>query len=295
MQRLFAKGFKGDKHLLSGVADDGRAIAVAHDPGSRCHYLWLPRPSGEPGARVNLDLRKLPIPPHTARVIVEEVSPTHSGGIVATLAVPATKRLSLDQPADSVWLMTVAGPGPVRTYESVADACVRRDTTQRPTHDPRTLAVSLDLTGAGPTEVSYLAFEVDPVAHLPRYAYLELFGASADDAPLTFMVYALTDTSWAGEALDWDSAPYLDGTAVHPTNVGEVVFPAGQASALGTPAAVRLDVTDVLRQVRGDTIGFLLIRERRHDDDGADDGRRAVLAGVGTTDPTRRPRLTVAF
>jgi hypothetical protein len=224
---------------------------------------------------------------------VEEVSPAHSGGVVATLALPATKRVSLDQPADSVWLVTIAGPGPVRTYEAFASASVRRDGSQP--GDARSLAVSLDLTGTGPTEVSYVAFDIDAVARRPRYAHLELFGASADDAAFTFMVYALTDTSWARESFDWDSAPYLDPTTVHPTDVGRVAFPAGQVSALGSPVPLRLDVADVLRRARGDTIGFLLIRERRHDDDVADDGRRAVLAGVGAADPTRRPRLTVGF
>jgi hypothetical protein len=293
VQRLFAKGFKGDKELLSAVADDGRAIAVAHDPGSRCHYLWLPRPSGKPGTRVNLDLRTLPVPPRGSHVIVEEVSPTHSGGVVATMTMPATKRVSLEQPADSVWLVTIAGPGPVRSFKAFASACVRRDGSQP--DDEWDLGVSLDLTGTGPTEVSYVAFRIDAVARRPRYAHLELFGASADEDPFTFMVYALTDTSWAGERVDWESAPYLDPTAVHPTDVGQVVFPAGQVSALGSPGPLRLDVADVLRQARGDTIGFLLIRERRHDDDVADDGRRAVLAGVGAAEPTRRPRLTVAF
>ena len=291
VQRLFAKGFKGDRDLLSAAADDGRTIAVAHDVANRCHYLWLPRPSGEPSVRVNLDLRQLPIPARTSRVIVEEVSPSHSGGVVASLAVPATKRVSLDQPADSVWLVTIAGPGPVRTYEAFASASVRRDGSR----NARTLAVSLDLTGSGPTEVSYVAFEIDAVARRPRYAHLELVGASADDAPFTFMVYALTDTSWAGTSFDWDSAPYLDPTTVHPTDVGRDVFPAGQVSTLGALSVLRLDVTDVLRQARGDTVGFLLIRERRHDDDVADDGRRAVLAGTEAADQRRRPRLTVAF
>ena len=289
MQRLFAKGFKGDKRLVEAVADDGRTVVVAYDRTARCHYLWLPHPTGTPGAPVDLDLRALPVPTHGTRVVVEEVSPAHSGGIVASVPLPASGRIRLDQPADSVWLVTVAAPGTSRIHDAYAEASVRRGGGS----GAGTLAVAHDPTGTGPTEVSYLAFETGPAAQRVRQAHLELSGASDDGQPFTFMVYAMTDTSWAGRAFDWGTAPYLDGVAVHPTDVGGTVFPAGQLSALGTVAPARLDVTDVVRQATGGTIGFLLVRERRRAEDVADDGRRATFASRTASDPHRRPRLVV--
>ncbi|MEQ7125164.1 hypothetical protein ABN034_11645 [Actinopolymorpha sp. B11F2] len=291
MQRLFAKGFKGDRSLMKASADDGRTVVVSQDRAASCHYLWLPHPSGTPGGEVDLDLRALPIPRHGTRVIVEEVSPAHSGGIVADVPLPETKQITLHQPADSVWLLTIAGPGRVRTHDAAADATVRRSGDSGDGEEA--LAVALDTTGAGPTEVSYLLFEVGPEARHARRAHLELCGASEDGQPFTFMVYAVTDTSWAGQDFDWDSAPYLDGEAVHPTDVGRTVYPAGQVSTLGVVTPARLDVTDALRQVSGDTIAFLLIREQRRAEDVADNGRRAVFASRHASDPARRPRLTL--
>ncbi|MFC8260732.1 hypothetical protein ACFUNF_24745 [Streptomyces sp. NPDC057291] len=125
----------------------------------------------------------------------------------------------------------------------------------------------------------------------PRRAVLELHGSSTDGAPLTFMVYAMTDTTWAdGRELTWDSGPY-DAEQVRPTSVGTTLFPAGQLSVLGDAASARLDVTDALDVARGRTIGFLLIREPQRAQDTADNGRRATVAGLAAAEAAVRPRL----
>lgn len=139
--------------------------------------------------------------------------------------------------------------------------------------------------------VSYLAFDRGP-GELTR-AVLELHGSSADGAPLTFAVYAIGDTSWAGQPLGWETAPYLDGSAVRATGVGEKTFPAGQATAPGAPGPVRLDVTDAVLAASGHSVGFLLVREARTVTDTADDGRRADLASVVSADAALRPVLHI--
>jgi hypothetical protein len=285
VNRLFAKGFAGEQRLLlRATTSDGRTVPVARDQRSRCHYLWLPRPSGTPAGSVALDLSGLGA--SGGQVVVEEVSPSHSGGITTIAPLPADGRITLEQPADAVWLVTVADVGKSRSYEAYADASVVKGGP--PSGGAQEiLAVALDPSGS--SAASYLAFRVDGPA--ARQAVLELHGSSADGGPLTFMVYAMTDTSWTGRELTWEAAPYLDSVAVRPTSVGDRLYPAGQLTTPGTTGPARLDVTDALRHARGRSLGFLLIREPRRAEDSADNGRRADLAGRAARQATARPRL----
>ena len=283
VNRLFAKGFAGaGRRLLRSVASDGRTVPVAHDAPTRSHYLWLPHPSGTPAASVTVDVSRLGL--GRAQVVIEEVGADRSGGIVSESTLPANGRLTLEQPADCVWLITLADAGECRSHEAYAQASVAQDGVVRDG-----LAVALDPV-AGASAVSYLAFGAEGSASVRR-AVLELSGDSTDGAPLTFMVYAMADTSWAPRALTWDTAPYLDPDAVRPTGVGDVLFPAGQLTVLGTTGPARLDVTDALRHAHGRTLGFLLIREPKRAEDTADHARRAEFAGRDAADPAVRPRL----
>jgi hypothetical protein len=274
------------------AADDGRRVLAAHDREARRCAIWLPHPTGTPAESLNLDLGALPVARRRSEVLVEEVSPKRSGGVVMRTPLPGSGRLILEQPADSVWLVTVTAPRAVRRIEAHAAVHVRSGGGTGP---DGLLGVSLAAAASGATgaEVSYLAFDrgSPPMgARPPHQALLELFGASADGAPFTFTAYVVTDTSWVGEDLTWATAPYLDPDEVRAREVGTTVFPAGQVSLEGAPGTAGLDVTDALRHAAGDVVGFLLIRERRRAEDTADDGRRAEIASVGA-EPERRPRL----
>lgn len=300
MNRLFAKGFRGNRPRLRATADDGRTVVATRDASARCYYLWLPRPYGAPAGQINLNLAALPLPAgidsgaaagtvEPAQVIVEEVSPVHSGDIVAVAPLPDDRRVTLDQPANSVWLVTVALPSPVRTVSASAAVTVAPNGY---THTE--LAVSLDTSGVQPPQVSYLAFPLPPdAARSAARVRLELQGATMDGAPLTFHVYALANTSWATTPFTWQTAPYLDGSAVRPIDVGRTVFPAGQMTALGATAAARLDITDAVRHATTDAVGFMLIREPQRDGDTADNARRAVFASRRGSDPLT-PRLVIS-
>lgn len=300
MNRLFAKGFRGDRPRLRATADDGRTVVATRDAPARCYYLWLPRPYGAPAGQVSLNLATLPLsvgidsgatagPVEPAQVIVEEVSPVQSGGIVAVAPVPDDHRVTLDQPANSVWLVTVALPSPVSTVSASAAVTVAPNE-----YTDAELAVSLDTSGTQPSQVSYLAFPLPPgAARSAMRTRLEVQGSTTDGAPLTFHVYALTDTSWATTPFTWQTAPYLDGSAVRPIGVGATVFPAGQLTALGAPAAARLDVTDAVRHATQNAVGFMLIREPQRDGDTADNGRRAVFASRRASHPLT-PRLVIS-
>ncbi|MBQ0895723.1 hypothetical protein KBX37_21930 [Micromonospora sp. U56] len=286
VNRLFAKGFAGEQRgLLRATTGDGRTVPVSRDQRTRCHHLWLPHPSGSPAGDVSLDLSGLDL--SGGQVVVEEVGPTYSGGITTIAPLPADGRITLAQPADAVWLVTVADPGESRSYEASADSSVIQGGPPS-IGAQQSLAVALDPSGS--SAVSYLAFDLGggPAA---RRAVLEVHGSSTDGGPLTVMVYAMTDTSWAGRELTWESAPYLDSGAVRPASVGDRLHPAGQLTATGATGPARLDVTDALRHGPGRSLGFLLIRERKRAEDTADDGPRLELAGRADPGSAARPRL----
>ncbi|NYH91456.1 hypothetical protein [Actinopolymorpha rutila] len=299
VNRMFARGFAGDKELLTVTADDGRTVLAAHDPAGGRTYLWLPHPPGVPTAPVTLDLRDLPEARPGGEVLVEEVGPAYSGGVVERLGLPPSGRLTLRQPADSVWLVSLSAPGPRVSVFADVDASVRRDgdPAESEAELEAELGVCLVPDGTPGAQVSYLEFDLRgarPGGRTPRHALLELFGSTDDGRPLTFMAYALSDTSWSGEDLTWATAPHLDPVHCRPSDVGTAVFPAGQLTAPGTPGSVRLEVSDSLRYAVDGRLGFLLIRDRRRAEDVADDGRRAVLSGRRSADRTARPRLVLS-
>ena len=243
VNRMFARGFAGDKELLTVTADDGRTVLAARDPADGRTYLWLPHPPGVPAAPVTLDLRGLPEVGPGSEVLVEEVGPDHSGGVVEWVGVPPSGKLTLRQPADSVWLVTVCAAGRRVPVFAAADASARRG--EDPAGAEAGLGVCLMPDGVPGAQVSYLSFDLRgarPGGRPPRHALLELSGATGDGRPLTFMAYALSGTSWSGEDLTWATAPHLDPVHCRPADVGTVVFPAGQLTAPGTPGPIRLGV-----------------------------------------------------
>ncbi|HLT61563.1 MAG TPA: twin-arginine translocation signal domain-containing protein [Microlunatus sp.] len=278
--RMFAERFAarpGRVVLTTTVTTDGPAtqpgaIVCSYDRGPGRHSLWLPHRSTEPAHPVTIDLSAAPGRPGGGTMIVREVSAEHSGDVIMVDQVPESGRLTLAQPADCVWLATVLErrAAPTESAPIFAAGLTPDQVGEHP-------VVGRAGGGLGPA-VGYLAFPVHDSG--ARAALLELDGAGTDGAPLTFFVYALSRTHWAGDALTWDSAPYLDPEQVRADPVGRDVFPAGQLTAPAESGVARLDVTGVLGKARHGRLGFLLVRERRHADDTADDGRRAEFSAA---------------
>lgn len=249
----------------AGPAVRPGAIVSSSDTASGRHSIWLPHYSSEPDYPVTLDLSAHNVA--GATVVVREVSATHSGDVVAVTTMPESRILTLTQPADCVWLVTLleSGAGPTSIAPRATFGVTPSGSASLP------LVVGRADADTEPA-VSYLAFDVADAS--PRMALLELTGAALDAAPLTFTVYALTKTEWADDDIHWNSAPYLDREHVRAASVGTVAFPAGQLTAPGTSDVARLDVTSVLAKGRERRIGFLLVREQAREVDTADDGRR---------------------
>lgn len=281
VNRMFADRFadRKDRVVLAatvtsaGPAVMPGAIVASYDrePG-RCS-LWLPHRSSEAAYPLTVDLSEGPVRAAGATMITREVSADHSGDVIMVEPVPESGVITVTQPADRVWLITLlerrSEPEQHRPVAAVGLT-------------PGGAADHLPVGRAGAAvapAVSYLAFDV-PVGTGSRAAILELDGATGDGAPLTFQVYALSRTDWVGEELTWESAPCFEPGQVRADAVGREAFPAGQLTAPAEAGVARLDVTRVLGKARRGRLGFLLVREQAHGEDTADDGRRAEFTGA---------------
>ncbi|WP_152361372.1 hypothetical protein [Microlunatus speluncae] len=277
--RMFAGRFAaaaGRSVVGTTVSSDGPAvrpnvIVAARDAGIRRTSIWLPHHSAEAAHPVTLDLSAGRVRPKGAAIFVQEVSATHSGDVIMLGSLPDNGKLTVDQPAGCVWMITVLEAG-----RSPDVRRARRAFGVSPSGPSPSVVVGRAGADVDPA-VGYLSFETSHSR--PRAALLELDGAATDGAPLTFTVYALIKTDWDDD-VTWDSAPYLDQEHVRADSVGTVAFPAGQLTAAAEAGTVRLDVTSVLAKARNGRIGFLLIRERAHDEDTADNGRRAEFTAA---------------
>ncbi|GAB3742287.1 twin-arginine translocation signal domain-containing protein [Microlunatus parietis] len=276
--RMFADRFAardGRVVLAASVTSAGPAImpgamVASHDRDlGRCS-LWLPHRSSEAAHPLTIDLSGSPVRAAGATVIIREVSAVHSGDVIMVDTVPESGVITANQPADCVWLITLlerrSAPRRRQPFATVGL-----------TPGGATATLPVGRGGTAAPGVGYLAFEAPAEA---RSAILELDGAAGDGSPLTFQVYALSRTDWAGDELTWESAPCLDPDEVRADSVGREAFPAGQLTAPAEPGVARLDVTRVLGKARQGRLGFLLVRERAHDEDTADDGRRAEFTGA---------------
>ncbi|MGH9158860.1 MAG: carboxypeptidase-like regulatory domain-containing protein, partial [Vicinamibacteraceae bacterium] len=183
--RMFASRFaaaNGRDVLAAMVSSTGPAvrpgaIVSSHDTAIGRHSIWLPHYSSEAAYPVTLDLSAAPGRPGGAAVIVQEVSATHSGDVVALDTMPGSGVLTMNQPADCVWLVTLLEQG----VPQITDAPTL-GVGLTPSASSSSLVVGRAGAGIEPA-VSYLAFRVSNTR--PRLALLELTGAALDGAPLT--------------------------------------------------------------------------------------------------------------
>lgn len=279
--RLFATRFTaahGRRLAEVTVSADGPEVrdgvhAAIFDTEARTLTLWLPQTSTSERP-LSIDLSA--VPHVTGRtVLVEEVSATLAGGVAMITTVPRSGQLTLIQPAESVWRLTVlldARPGrDVATTDAVA--------VSAGSPSSRTLAVRRD--PAGTSTVSYVEFDRG-LPRSARAAVLELIGSTEDTDPLTFRVYGLLGERLPRH-LSWSTAPHLDRDALRARSEDDDVIPLGLITVPGSRGVARLDVSALVARCSG-PFTLMLIRERAASDDTADDGRTAHLG---------RPRLRV--
>ncbi|HEX6962676.1 MAG TPA: DNRLRE domain-containing protein [Lacipirellula sp.] len=215
VSRLFNKGFAGGHDLLAKPVVVGTAVNVLHvaasyDLHQRRHSIFSAN-TGATAQDLTLDLNRLGIAPGTI-VTVEEVSADRQGEVRQLVEVPASGQLSLNQPRESVFLITAPDEPPAYrvTLAATDDAVVRprRQANYNFGSEP-TLFAENDSTLPESRGVTFLKFDLDGIsASSVEQAVLRVSGANAGSADQVIAhVYAISSDAWDESSITWGYGP----------------------------------------------------------------------------------------
>ena len=284
--RLFTKGFKGERPQFvanKSTSDSTYDVGASYDAASRNYYVMGVNRNAGQSYDLTFDFGGWGDVAPGSFVSVEEVSAKHHGEVTRLVQVPQDRRLTLSQPSQSVWLLTVPAGAPQQRVVLTAsdDARVRNSDGASP-EDYSTKnygGLTRAMVGRTPDSArfdyaTYLQFdtsahEADGVSR----AILQLTGrsttgAGGDPGSILFHVYALTNDAWEESTITWDSAPNLLGAAdAELADVGATAFPVGHLSFDATQAEWGVDLTPFLRlhpELFDDgALSLALVREER--------------------------------
>ena len=275
--RLFAKGFSEHRALLdNAVSSDGTYnFTATFDPSSNNYYAFAVNHNDSESHEVTIDLSEWNVAPGTI-ISVEEVSSLHSGAVTQMISVPQDRQITVTQPSESVWLLSVpSGP----QQQSVAltpsdDASVRNsDGTSGGEYRTQNFGylssatVGRDPNSAESNYCTYLQFNVDDfTADRVSRAILQLTGSSSEGL-IPLNVYALAEDGWSEDGIAWSNAPNLLSNDAKITGVGATAFPVGILLYSESQATWGLDITQFLRNhadlFDDGMLSFALAREER--------------------------------
>lgn len=292
--RLFSRALAGDVDRISVPVSSRPAsfhVYGSYDPAAHRYQILTTQQSNE-DAVFDLDLSALsPAIPAGHVVTVEEVGQRRAGAVARWVDLPADKKVHCTQPGQSTWLITV--PDATVTEQppltAVQNALVRNGADADRALGGTTLAVQRRTDA--PDEVTFLRFDPAATGTLSR-AVLQVYGKVAAGADLcTFWVFARAGLTWDETSLTWNSAPYLAPGDCVLTGTRDDVWPAGQLTVTETFGYHRLDVTDVVEALGGESLTFILVKQPRDAGDTGENDRRVTLLNRLDASTWARPRL----
>ena len=279
--RLFCRAFRPDRdrlHLDFDRTADFR-IYASNEPHSGS--LWLYAVNDASSARPwRLDASAWD-EALTGDVIIEEVSAAKGGEVVGVHRLQGGQMAHVEQPPESVWLIHLPGqPGdahwvdvPAHRQHMVGDGEYREQVLD----GLEAIQVVNDTRQAEGRRVGLYRFA------LPEHAADNLLAAVVEfpvqslappDALAQVQVFMANASAWPDTSVRWSDLPVLrQGVAAGPmlrnrivNGQGQSTFIAGQLNVQGPEVqTARLDVTDALRERRGNNVAFLLAQEPRWD------------------------------
>ena len=299
--RLLSRAFEGQRtRFTTSGSVSSYTTATSYDPGSKNYYfMGVNQNSTGSATSFNLDLSAWGISPGSI-VSVEEVSTRRHGEIAQLITVPSDRQITIDQPLQSVWLLTIPSGAAVTptTLIPTEDAQVRNGSSgstnyQTTNYGTDTYArIGRSNTDSTGDYVSYFKFNLgktDP-ASINR-AILQFTGETLNaSGTISFHVYGLTDSNWSTSTIDWNNAPDLAGASDSVMqDVGNSAFPVGTLTFGGSISTSGLDITDFL-QAHPDlsTLTFALIREEEFAGDS-----EAGYVRLATSESATPPTLTL--
>jgi hypothetical protein len=292
--RLFAKGFKDERPLLStvkSVADHDVDAITSFSPEEMKYYVWLVQRKLS-SDHLTLDMKSLELPAGT-RVIAEEVSANAYGEATWVKEISGDGRLSFELPAQSVMLLTIPICSNLgNTFTATADATVKAGTNKGENFGKaKMMNVEMNASRINNNQVSYIRFDLSGVDKSKvNAAILQVYGRSSTASPYRFHIYALDNSDWDENTLNWNIAPNLEREQVRVTDVGNTAHIAGEIVVDGTASYHQLDITSLVRKFRQPEITFMLIREVRQLGDDSDNNKHCSF---GTRESTNKPVLSI--
>ena len=286
--RLFAKSFAGANDLFtlpstSGTGSTDLRMAASHNMADNRYYLFSAN-EATAARSLTINMSSWGIAPG-ARAIIEEVSSTRHGEVSQIVTVPANGEITLSQPAQSVFLVSVPKTAPtyVRTLVATDDAMVKAGTNADNNFgDSPNLYAKNDALNPAARNVTFIKFDTGSIVNSQiDQAVLQVFGENTgSDAQVITHVYALTNNNWNESTITWNNAPNLKdslGTAVDSISenfiddVGITAQIVGELTGIATSRQLSFDVSAFVREHPDQEVTFLIAREVRFNGENVDD------------------------
>jgi len=223
--------------------------------------------------------------------------------------VPQNRILSLSQPAQSVFLLSM--PKTVPTYQIVIgasdDAMVKAGANGDANFgaSPNLYAKNEPVNPAA-RNVTFVKFDTGSVvASEIEQAILQVYGENTGtDGQVIAHVYGITNDAWNEASINWNNAPNLAdslGTAVD--NISENIIEGigtsatfvGNLTGVAAPRPMSIDVTRFVREHPDQEITFLIAREVRFDGENVDDDLTSLRLASKERGTEPGPQLLLAL
>jgi hypothetical protein len=281
VSRLFNKGFAGAHELIAkptatGAGASSLQLAAAH-AAQAGHYSLFSSNVASTSAAVNLNVSNWGIAPGTI-VTVEEVSSERHGEVRQLIQTPASGQISLTQPGQSVFLITVPemAPGYRVTLGATDDANVKAGLSGGNNYGASpNLYAKNEPTNPEARNVTFIKFDLGALdsAHVEQ-AVLRVFGEDDGSDPLAHViahVYGIAGDAWDESTITWDNAPNLAASTGTVDSIDDnFIEGVGTTAAVlghftGTPTGreMLLDVTSFVRDHADQQLTFMIAREVR--------------------------------
>lgn len=310
--RLFAKSFAGANDLFtipstSGTGSTDLRMAASHNTNTNRYYLFSAN-EATVARSLTINLASWGITPG-ARAIIEEVSADRHGEVSQIVSVPANSIISLTQPSQSVFLVSVPKTAPtyVRTLGATDDAIVNSGTNANANFgtSPHLFAKN-DAVDPAARNVTFIKFNTGSLANSAvEQAVLQVFGENTGtDASVIAHVYGIADDNWNESTITWNNAPNLKdslGTAVDDISenfvddIGNTAHILGHLTGIAASRTLLLDVTDFVREHPDQQITFLIAREVRFDGENVDDALASLRLASKERGTDPGPQLFVTL
>jgi len=313
VSRLFNRAFAGAHDLMvkptaSGAGASNLQLAASHNVDAGRYSLFSANLGAENSSLdLNFNLSSWGIEPG-AIVTVEEVSPNRQGEVRHLIEVPQSQQLSLPQPGQSVWLVTIPEKAPAYrpTLAATDDAMVKSGVNSNLNYGlSGNLYAKNHPTNANARNVTFIKFDLGQMQTSGvEQAVLKVFGENEGSATSVIAhVYGVLDDQWDELSIKWNNAPNLaPGTGII-DNIGDnfIEDVGGSAAVLGhltggkTPGEIMLDVTSFVKDHPDSQVTFLITREFRYLNDNIDDAATSLKLASNQRGANPGPQLVLSL